>query len=114
MVSSLEGSLERVTGEDKPDDSVHLSDGEILSQIDSMAPEELVRRGDYVSRKGMMRHYGVLHREWIEKFDYYLGEEVGHKPCTGELVASPDFNVMCQRFRVFYGIKYPDKINWEE
>ena len=112
----LEGSPGKITGGDEPDVSIkdcsHLRDDEILSHIDSMDSEELVARGNYASSKGMMKHYCTLHREWIEKFDYYLGEDVGCQPNEEELIGNPEFNKMCQRFRVFYGMKHPDKIDW--
>ncbi len=108
----LEGSAEKITENGELGDYSYLSDDQLLEMIDSMSREELGERGNYASKKGMMRHYGFLHKAWIQKFDYYLGEDIGHKPSEEELMRNPEFNMMCQRFRVFYGMKHGDKVEW--
>jgi hypothetical protein len=60
-----------------------------------------------------MHHYNSLQRSWLEYEGKLLTWEFGRKPTTRELFEDFKKHRNGQRFRVFYCLKFPEKVRFK-
>lgn len=84
-------------------------DSEIINKVDSMNNTTL----NYYSEHFVvidLKHYMKLQIKWMEEERYFLGTRVHHNPTDEELIEDWILHKNPQRFRAFYVLKYPEKV----
>jgi len=56
------------------------------------------------------RHYQTLQTHWLENECWLLGQRLHHKPSPHELFEDFKTNKNGLRFKIFYCLRYPDKV----
>ena len=84
------------------------SDIPILNDIKNMSKEEMESYSKY--RIVDFKHYMKIQKVWLETEKWLLGIKVNHAPSESEFVEDPYLVSNATRYRVFYVLKYPDKV----
>lgn len=82
---------------------------EILRSVDELSKEDL----ELFSKKFKptdFKHYMDLQIKWISEEKYFLGESLNKNPDDNELISAWINHNNSQRFRAFYVLRYPDKV----
>ena len=83
-------------------------DSEIIQTIDSLSYEQLLEYSVFYPQD--LRHYLSIQRKWLQDELYYLGLKLNHNPTPKEFDLDLIETKNTERFRAFYCLKYPDKV----
>jgi len=83
---------------------------EIIEEIDSISLDELYRYSNFYPQD--LRHYISLQKLWLQDEIYYLGIKLNHNPTQEEFIKDLEETKNCLRFRAFYCLKFPEKIQF--
>ena len=88
-----------------------LHDSLIIARIKRMSPRRL-RRFDRLAPRNVeqQRAYTSAQMEWLKGEHYLLGTRLGRSPTHAELHADFVAHRNGQRFRAYYAMKYPDRM----
>ncbi|MCG8528685.1 MAG: hypothetical protein MI748_20065 [Opitutales bacterium] len=81
---------------------------DIMEAIDSMSDDQLFSYSDM--KPVDLYDYSRKQTKWIQDAVYYLGIDLGHIPTAGEIADKLLNSNHTQRFRAFYALKYPEKV----
>ena len=84
------------------------SDIPILSKIKKMDKKDLEKYNCYLIID--FKHFMKLQMEWLLTEKWLLGDRVKHDPSDEELMNDPYLHENAVRYRVFYVLKYPERV----
>jgi len=62
-------------------------------------------------KKNSWKHYAKAHRDWLSSEKYYLGNKLSHEPNSEEFHDDMQKTHVCERFRLFYILTYPERVS---
>jgi GTPase SAR1 family protein len=89
---------------------VEADDIEIVNYVDSLSNKQLSHYSRCYTVKSL-RHYVTIQYHWMEEAKYFAGLTLKHNPTQMELVDHWNAHQNAERFRAYYIVKYPDRVN---